>query len=213
MPYKRPYTKKRTYARKSYPRKSNLAREVRLIKRTIKPELKIYAPAGIGNTVGPSAAYDLLNDPGTGTQQYQRIGNQINCRSIQIRGTMAIDPTLTDVEPVRVRLMLVWFKDPNGYALDDATLWTSGAPSVDEFTSYDDRKLFRVLYDKTYTLCNTIKPIQSIRNTKKLNRVTEFGNGGDLTAGALYWVTLQDLAAPNLTSLQNMTMRLLYTDC
>lgn len=212
MPYKRPYTKKRTYARKSRPRKSNLAREVRLIKRTIKPELKVYLPSP-GDSVTQSCQYDLINDVAIGTAGYQRIGNQINCRSVQIRGTLAIDTTLTDVQPVRVRLMLVWYKEPNGYVLDDNALWPAGAPTVDEFTSYVDRKTFKVLYDKTFTLCNTIKPLQAIRINKKLGSVTEFDEGGNINSGALYWVRIQDVSSATPSIVHNVTGRLYYTDC
>jgi len=212
MPYKRTYAKKKTYARKSYPRKSNLAREVRLIKRTIKPELKVYLPSP-ANNVTQSCQYDLINDVAIGTAAYNRIGNQINCRSIQIRGTLVVDNTLTVLQPVRVRLMLVWYKEPAGYALDDNALWPSGAPTVDEFTSYHDRKTFKVLYDKTITLCNDIKPVQAIRINKKLNAITEFDETGQINSGALYWVRIQDASTATPSDVQNITARLYYTDC
>lgn len=215
MPYskKRTYRKK-TYARKSYPRKSNLAREVRLIKRTIKPELKLFNPSP-GNTVSGSPVYDLINDPAIGTGAYQRIGNQINTGSIHIRGTLAVNPALTVTDPVRVRLMLVWFKQPDGYALDDATLFESGTADVDQFTSWEDRKQFKVLYDRTITLCQEIKPVHQIRLTKRINRLTEFNANGDLVTGALYWIRFQDLSggAGENSEIENQTFRVFYTDC
>lgn len=215
MPYakKRTYRKK-SYARRSYARKSNLAREVRLIKRTIKPELKLFNP-NPGTTVSDSPVYDLINDPSIGTTSEQRIGNQINTGSVHIRGTLAVNPALTITDPVRVRLMLVWYKQPDGYALDDATLFEAGAAQVDQFTSWEDRKQFKVLYDRTVTLCQGIKPVHQIRITKKINRLTEFSGTGDLVTGALYWIRFQDLSggAGANSEIEGQTFRVFYTDC
>lgn len=211
MPYKRTY-KKKTYARKSYPRKSNLAREVRLIKRTIKPELKVLYPDPPSGSVTATPVYTPLNDVALGTGFHARIGQQIACKSIRIHFQLARNAS-SAVAFNRVRLMLVWFKQPDGYALDDGTLFEGGAAAIDAFTDWSGRKTFKVLYDKVYALTEQY-PVRTIRIAKKLTGVTEYddADSGSVQTGALYMVSFSDVAT-NVPVISEPTARLFYTDC
>jgi len=213
MPYKakRSY-KKKTYARKSYPRKSNLAREVRLIKRTIKPELKLLLPDPPTGNVLSTPVYTELNLVALGTGSNNRIGQQIACKSIRIHFRLSRDTAST--EPFnRVRLMLVWYKQPGGYLLDDNVLFTGGSAAIDAFTSWTDRKQFKVLYDKTYILTEQY-PVKNVRIAKKLTGLTEYddASSGAIQTGALYMVSFSDVAT-NAPDISEPAGRLFFTDC
>lgn len=214
MPYKRTY-KKKTYARKSYPRKSNLAREVRLIKRTIKPELKLLYPDPPVGSVTATPVYTPLNFVSPGTGLSQRVGQQIACKSIRVHFQLNRNASST-VAFNRVRLMLVWFKQPDGYALTDDELFgpaLTGDP--DRFTDWPGRKTFKVLYDKVYAL-SELYPVRTIRIAKKLTGVTEFDDTisgmGLIQTGALYMVSMSDVAS-NAPVISQPYGRMFYTDC
>jgi len=215
MPYKRTYAKKKTYARKSYPRKSNLAREVRIIKRTIKPELKLWTPDPPTGAITTTVAYAALNTLERGTYNYQRVGSQVACKSIRLHFQLARNPS-SAVAFNRVRLMLVWYKQPDGYALDNGTLFGEAMTGdVDRFTDWTGRKTFKVLYDKVYALTEQY-PVRTIRIAKKLSGITEFDDStagdGTIQTGALWMVAMSDVAT-NAPSISNPWSRLFYTDC
>jgi len=215
MPYKRTYSKKKTYARKSYPRKSNLAREVRLIKRTIKPELKLLFPDPPVGSVTSTPVYTPLNDIPLGTGFNQRVGQQVACKSIRIHFQLSRNAS-SAVAFNRVRLMLVWFKQPDGYALTDNELFGAASTGdIDRFTDWSGRKTFKVLYDKVYALTEQY-PVRTIRIAKKLTGVTEFDDsisgGGLIQTGALYMVSMSDVAS-NPPAIALPYGRLFYTDC
>jgi len=215
MPYKRPYAKKKTYARKSYPRKSNLAREVRLIKRTIKPELKLLYPDPPFGSVTSTAVYTPLNDVALGTGFQNRVGQQIACKSIRVHFQLSRNPS-SAVAFNRVRLMLVWFKQPDGYALSDNELFGAGSSAdIERFTDWSSRKTFKVLYDKVYALTE-LYPVRTIRIAKKLTGLTEFDDStsgaGLIQTGALYMVSFSDVAT-NAPTIAQPYGRLFYTDC
>jgi len=214
MPYKRTY-KKKTYARKSYPRKSNLAREVRLIKRTIKPELKLLYPDPTTGSVTSTPTYAILNFVSPGTGLSQRVGQQIACKSIRLHFQLSRNPS-SAVAFNRVRLMLVWFKQPDGYALtDDELFGPTQTGNPDMFTDWSGRKTFKVLYDKVYALTEQY-PVRTIRIAKKLTGVTEFDDtipgDGLIQTGALYMVSMSDVAS-NAPAISQPYARLFYTDC
>lgn len=218
MPYKRSYAKKRTYSRRKYSaRKPSLAREVRLIKRTIKPELKYLYPNGLGaaGTLNTVPFYGNLNLVPSGTGVGERVGLQILNKSVHVNCLINFDPACTEAF-ARCRVLLVWMKQPDGYDLDSPQLWDNGTSGTELFTSWQDRKTFKVLYDKTFTLTPTFHPAQRLTIRKKIEKVTEFDYDGYISTGSLWVVGLSDIATgnnPPIVAAINDDNRLFYTDC
>lgn len=214
MPYakKRTY-KKKTYARKSRPRKSTLAREVRLIKKTIKPELKFVVPDVAVGAIDNTVNLYPLNVVPQGNTRNTMVGQQILNKSLHLNLHLSRDPATTALFD-RVRCMLIWQKQPNGTAITANELWEGGFSYIDQLLSWNDRKTFKVLSDKIYTL-SALYPSRRITFRKLLNKTSEFDMTGDqIQTGALFLVLVSDtLAANDPPQLDASDCRLFFTDC
>lgn len=168
---------------------------------------------------------NVLNDIKTlGNDYSNRIGRQIFCKNITLRGTMmprrqAQGTTNNELADHTVcRTMLVWDKCPNGrkFILEDLLIPTNNGTDL-AFNSTSQlnlnfRERFKVLYDKTTTLgfwrvpaaASNGESCKPLKIYKRINRRTTYGpvitepepnDFIDITTGALYLITLGDAVA------------------
>lgn len=155
------------------------AQTLQLVKRMISRDTENKAVGYIvedavthNSNISAADCRPLIGLIGQGTDQFQRIGDVVKPKSLVVRGTLALNGSsitggYTQV-PLRVRVMILAQKDVkvgaqiNTGAIDTAHLLE---PNIDVANEVDysgttinalfpvNRDLFRVYYDKTFTLC------------------------------------------------------------
>jgi len=123
------------------------------------------------SSIGPSDCSPLVGEIPQGVDQFNRIGDKIKPKSLTIRGTLALNGGITGgytQVPLRVRVLVLAQKDIKvGAQIQSGSVDTSHLlePNIAVANEVDfsgatvnalfpvNKDLFRVYYDKTFTLC------------------------------------------------------------
>jgi len=155
----------------------------------------------------------ILNDPGLGDMDFQRIGDSIKIHNVKIHGLL-LRPTAFDA--VAVRILLYW-DEGNMSPLGSDVLYASGfgqVGSVTTFKDWDKRKNTRILHDETVTLNNWaasgIGSWHKFDISKKLGLHTQFEAGTQtIVTGAL---RIMFLSTTSVNMNGYFTSEIQYTD-
>lgn len=189
-------------------------------------------------TLGLTQTAMLLNGVAVGTADYNRIGNQIFMKNIQLR--LAIYNNVQNNACVEefVRILLVYDRQCNGVAptWNDVIASVNGGGTVSSdalsFKNFRNRKRFKVLRDYLVKLpavgtsgvistTKTLDPAQKdhiIEAYVPINKTTEFiANAGytvaDIGTGSLYLMTIaQNNTTANSCWNMHVAARLTFTD-
>jgi len=159
----------------------------------------------------------LLNGIAPGSSANQRIGMKIAIRSLEIRGYVRVT-TVTGVDQT-----IRWnvFMDKQANAADPSIGSHLGSNSVNGLRSLTQRKRFKIIIDKQYTL-NGVGEGGSIRRFYhyiKFRRpiVAEYNAGtdgdiGDIVSNSLFFYQVGSEASGNTEALMYGNARIRYTD-
>lgn len=214
-----PYNKNQNYRNKkmvTYKKTKDAKqdKEIRHLKKMVgKPEVKyvdfVYSQATM-NTTGD---VEVMNICAQGTEPYQRIGNQIKCIFLTMRGYIIQGPTAATDRIIRFQIL--WDKAPRGaepamygntgsgvQAINNNSANGGTIPEVFNPISQEWRDRFKVIKDKLIKVqmndTGTTSKIP-IKFHMRLNRVTRFNddtaNINSLTTNALYFAISADSVA------------------
>lgn len=184
-------------------------------------------PVITGVTIGTAPSL-LLNGITQGSYNYQRVGNQINMKSIAVRAIIAYANTAAltykDCQPVRCLLVYdkrtnftnplyadILASNPNGAAEYPFTAMTNITKNKDRFV---------ILKDKTYAL-SPENPLIPIKWFKKLDKANVDYNANnttgaitDISSGALWFICFKtgNTAPDNAAVIYSFASRLRYYD-
>lgn len=175
-----------------------------------------------GYTLNGLSTLTLLNSPQQGTDENNRLGRQINMKSVQLRGTVQSAQTTVGQGAIRTIVIVdneVAQTSQQGVTLDILDYLVSD--SLQANANLNNRKRFKVLMDEmcefSGTTTSTGNPTSHVINWyKKVDFTVEFnsntnGNITDFTKGAVYLITYSEgltIAAP----LVNINARVRFTD-
>lgn len=193
--------------RKLFKKKNTLAKDVKLIKATLKSTMKSYTDSV---NVAPSTTPVVvaISDIAQGDDYNLRDGRSIMAKSLQIQGN--IEVAASSVITI-VRLVLFIDNDNYGTAptssnigISDTYILRDGSPQ--------NLKRFKVLMDKVYRLDVTSNLSKSVTYYKKMNHTIKFDgvNATDYSQGSIWllYVSNQATYVPAL----NLSTRLRFTD-
>lgn len=216
------YSRKRK-AKKSYPSKAPLSRQVAKLSRTVsnlaKPELKYNdngrtAPANVGfdlNTVN-----DALCTPAQGDGQTQRDGSAINMHKLYVQGK--VNANSAQAEPYVVRIIVLQAKQrysPSLTATTGVTQLLEDAntnDAVHSMYSFVNRVHYRILKDFKITVQSTgtsggaapdIKYFKFGYTFKKFNRTMRFdSNGTTSQMNQIYFLAVSTAGTTNYPTIE-----------
>lgn len=218
---KKVYRRKRTYKRKTQG-VAKVAAAVRTLARQVRPELKYYdyplnvSPSRIG------VIHNLLDAISLGTNQGHRVGNKINPLSIYGHGAVRFNQN-TSSETQMLRVILFRAHNDNGQTFQVYSDPTSPVgvltdqpidSSINMKAPYhwNNRKRFRIIYDKTFTLQSGGTAIRQLNWRFKLKGATTYAesDSNELNNNGLYILFVSDhnTDSPNF----QWNARLCYTD-
>lgn len=194
----------RTSRRRTYRKRYNKSIEFKTIDVTVGPV--------VADSTG---SVTLLNGITQGTDYTNRIGRKITLRSIEIKGQNYVTPA-TGVDQNQ-RVLIVHDNDPTG-ALPAITDILTGITPV-ALRNLNNRTRFNILLDKRFQLNATAEPT-STRLWKYYKRFykdmefngNNFGDIRDITKGALYYVSLGNVAAGATAGASFSNARIRFTD-
>jgi len=181
-------------------------------------EWKYIETDAMNLTADTTPVLTLVNGVTMGTSAANRVGQSITMRSLQLRLVNAATPA-TGTDQIH-RLLLVLDRQANGTA---PTLPDILYPGGTLFTmrNLDNRKRFKILWDKTIVLDASGEP-GTIRFTKmylKFRRpvTVDFNGGnagsiGDITSNSLYLCLLGSNAPGNTAGICQGNVRVRFTD-
>jgi len=220
--------KKRVY-RKRTTRKPTLARQVAVIKKTLrlrKPEVKHYGVASLANVVDndPSLFFSPLRSIIQGDADYgERVGDKLRLKNFNLRTSWLC----TGVDPRRCRMIIFSYKNnPDGVISSWSTiinLYLSSAYAntqsmVTAYKDWDNNSTYHTLYDKTRLIQPQTFDVASkteilwdvnIKLPMSCQEVHYGNNGVDITHNEFFVAFIQEYDN-NLTV--NYQYRLTYTD-
>lgn len=212
-------------ARSFQPKKKTFNRDMsgvsvqskRAYQATIGPETK-FIDSGYAATAITNAALNLtlMNGMVQGTTNTTRVGNKIQCRSIEVRGSVGL-PAVPD-NSVNIRVGLVIDFQSNGANFVIADLWNVTAPAPNVFASrnlnYTER--FKVLKDQIITLSAAGPGAESFVWHIPADVVTKYisnaGTIADIETGAIFFYAVSDEAAAATNPLLAVTARYKFID-
>lgn len=202
------------------------------------PELKYLDVQAAQYTFNLTGDFQCLNLPVTGAAFYNRIGNEIEMKSLHMIGNIGLTAnTLTGVSEY-TRIMILYDRQPNGSfpAVADVLASYSSTGSVSS-TSYDhlnpnNSDRFRVLADLRYgftnnlaatTQCHQAAALDYTNPNIAVNRfinlkglTTKYkasaGTIGDISSGSLLVFTIGNIAASSEGYNVNLSFRLRFID-
>lgn len=189
-------------------------REVRKLKKEVRPEMKAYDVAVDLDPYSGNPDVDTLNDIAQGDGDDQRVGDTVTIRSVQIKGKIVQNVDTADTE-YYTRIVVVQEKSPQG----TAATWLSvfAADTVDTLRSRNRPTDFRIIWDKTYrsmkdTAQGVIRATTHFKMFKKLNLKTEYNDSATPPQiGGLYIMATSNVPATGNLDLTCNT-RVRYTD-
>lgn len=156
----------------------------------------------------------LLNGMTVGSSIDQRVGREVTLRSIQFQYVVRANTAGVDQQ---VRVALVYDRQTNGAApaFNDVFDYSN----VTAARKLENRKRFRILYDRTYTLNAIGEPGAQVarRFYRRLRHPVTFNSGStglvaDITTGSFYLLFLSTQAAGTNAALLDYNTRVRYTD-
>jgi len=160
---KRTYPYKRRYGSKRGPSTKSLSKKIRHIENDLI-ELKSFRANVVADPIGEVTSYYLcLNDIGQGTQSDMREGNQVTVVGLQMRFWISVP--IGQLDPTIVRIIIFWDRQANGVlpamTSSDGTnplldLSYGGPTPLIAFYDQNTRERYKVVYDKTFTMANTV---------------------------------------------------------
>ncbi len=201
MPYKRKYSIKRfgsgyNRAIRTMSKTAILAKQLVNLKRMVNTEIKEF-----NTTFDPTAIIDaagnlvqLTNIP-QGDTTITRDGSQCKVLSVYVKGVIKISQSATSSA---FRLMLVWDRQTNQviYTTADLLLDASSVDSINSPLNLNNKRRFKVLYDKTFGLNINGRSVIPFRIYKKLNMMIRFDGStpsiADLTSNSLSLLMIGD---------------------
>lgn len=243
MPFVKKYAKKpKTSRRRRYTRKSRqtlstaakrqvykIAKRLDNKEKDMKFTFYEYSTTVSDNWTGPASfitwpvqgvqAYTSVKD--LGGSESQRIGNEIEISHIQFNYRIDV----ADTSNVFRVVIFQWFQqsDSNFPTIGDIFMNNgAGYPYLDMY-NYENKKNFKILFDKTHTLSGNAGNNATIINHKKwygagipIKKIKFLGNSesgfnANIVKGALYYMFVTDSTVISHPSI-NMAVRMLYTD-
>lgn len=144
----------------------------------------------------------LMNGIQNGTAYYNRVGTVISIRSVELRINF-ISTAGTGVDQLQ-RYSLVLDRQPNGLAplFTDIYGMIGGASGLSSMRNLQNRKRFKVLWDRTYNVnvntgsnYNKYLYLKFRRPIKTTYNAGNSGNVSDISSNALYFVSIGTQAA------------------
>lgn len=175
------------------------------VKSLVNVEFKHHEPSFTG-TVPSTGNVTLLTEIGTGDTNITRDGESVRLKSLQLRGTYAIDPTTATNQ--KVRMLVIRWNDDSTPTIGN--ILQGGL--VNDFYNLDETNKFKVLVDKYFTVNTVDRPQKDFVIKLKLNDICKWksSTGSDVQTGHFYLVDLSDQATnPPTASWQG---RLRYID-
>lgn len=229
--------KKRVMARKPFKSRKRFKPDVYGRVRRPLAEKK-YVDTSFGFTVSTTATVSPLNLIASGTDDFQRIGNQINLIYCQVRLWFNQTPPVAAVRNDYVRVSIVYDRQTNGALPAYATVFQdvdnagTGTSNPFSFTNRDTKHRFKVLMSETFFLpgVSTVAAASFTGSTEEgagFLRINKFlkcggflsryiGNTAaiaDLESGSLLLLTqTQTLAAGSSPTILQGTIRVGYGD-
>lgn len=218
---------------KKNPSSKTLNKKIKKIQKL--QELK-YVDTYFNDTVdntGSDAA--LLNSLQNGDGPNQREGNEVYFTSLQMRGSITVDPEW--LQPTIVRLLVIWDRQANGgvpvvtSALPGAGLLANNI--VTDLTespfTYEQQERYRVIYDKRFVLnpqmaqttasgaVTTVFPVSVLFKKKiKLSRTTKWTiNGAGITtinSNSLFFIAISNQPTGLVEPLVQVGFRAYFKD-
>lgn len=166
-------------------------------------------------TADTTGSVTLLNGLTQGTDYTNRIGRKVTLRSIEIKGQNFVTPA-TGVDQNQ-RILIVHDRDPTGVLPAITDILTAVTPVA--LRNLNNRTRFTILMDKRFQLNATAEPT-STRLWKYYKRFykmmdfngNNFGDIRDITNGAIYYVSLGNVAAGATAGGSFANVRIRYTD-
>jgi len=180
-------------------------------------EFKCVDTTWAAHDVNTTGVVTLLNGIGRGDDLHERVGRQVDVRSVQVRLQTYATAT-TGIEQFH-RHMIVIDLQPNGAALTPANVLL--AVSTNAPRNLENRQRFRILYDRTFHLNSPLDQvggtIKAVRWYKRLNlrETVNSGDAGtiaDITTGSLYHVAVGSIAAGATAGGASGSFRVRFTD-
>ncbi len=142
---------KKAFRRRRVGTAKKALKEVRKLKKQLKPELKF---ADSGTITVLSVAVGLVarrNDMAGGTEIFQRIGNAIRIMTWSIKGFVIANVDASALVYQQLRLM-VFIDKQTVEASTPAVLELLSTSNVISFNNLDKAKRFRILYDRVFVM-------------------------------------------------------------
>lgn len=182
---------------------------------TANEEIKIFDVFAPAQAISIAPASSSISTIGLGTGASQRVGNEIKLLSCGVRYSL-----LAGDNTNKVRIIFWSYKQNSALAAASHTFIlqpfpSSGTYEVESPYNYDNKKLYKIHYDKVHDLVlsadSSLQSVYARFKIPKSVQKVDF-NTGVATGNNLVYVTwLSDSAATTHPSV-NMTTRLYYTD-
>lgn len=223
---------RKRFGSKWVPRRAQ-PKQIKNIKKSIKKiqnqvDLKFSDTSG-GLNPATAGNFRLLNSTVQGTTDITRIGDEVSATSIQVKGWVKADPTITSINTDvsrAVRIIVFWDAQANGAAptlaqLLDLSVATDGTQAPYNHTF---QKRFKILKDKFFAVNpfyvttgpNVADTMTFFRFKRKLGRRVKYnGNAGtiaDIVSNSLYVVTITDSVANANIAQVNLSTRFIFKD-
>lgn len=154
------------------------------------------------SAVSTTPVLTLINGTQNGTAYHNRVGTVISIRSVEMR-IHFISTAGTGVDQIQ-RYSLVLDRQPNGTApyFSDIYRMTGGYSSYISLRNLENRKRFKILWDRTYNInvntgtnYNKYLYIKFRRPIKTTYNAGNVGDIGDISSNSLYFVRVGSQAA------------------
>lgn len=192
----------------------------RNIQHRVKAEFKTIDNLGVNGAVDTTGSLYLINTCTTGDDITNREGRETLMRSVQVTGITR--STVTNGVRQQHRIMLIYDRQTN--AAPPVLLDILAAATVHAPRNLDNRKRFKILMDKKYTVGPDSGVVQQSGESekiwtfyRKLRHPCSFNavNGGTITdfiSGSLYLLHLGNIAAGGTAGSYTFSSRVRFTD-
>jgi len=196
--------KKRVFIKKEKPKEELATKKYvkKIVKNMSETKFHNYSPAGgsVVGTVNPQAVTTILQ----GTQDDQRIGDEITLKTINLRYHIEASINAVSNDNVRV-LMIQWF-DTTAPTSTQILANPATGPGVVSYYYYDSFRRgnrMKVLYDKTHSISETqggtsgVNVNKWIKPYKFTKHLSFSAAGNDPIHGGIYIIFVSDDATAN----------------
>lgn len=221
MPYRRysPYRRRprtRRYRRRTSTAPSTLSSiaqraALRMIKMYVNTERKYFDTSYIGGVDSTAPDVFTLNNMIRGTDDINRIGNQVKIMTLQAFGRIEMDQS---IDHQAVRMIIGVDMQPNGANPSIGDVIESNA--VTALRQKDTGRRFHILYDKLYQMDKVSRASSIVKFFKKnLQLKVEYdantGTVADISTNNLFVIMTSDQGTTTLPQ-ANLRFRIRYID-